>query len=115
MNSSLLLRCRPRRIGFTLIELLVVIAIIAILAALLLPALARSQAKAKSTQCLSNMKQWGLATVLYCGDYEDKLPLFGDIFPWTPDTMWWFQRLISGIPAIMYRMFHHKEVSAWNP
>ena len=89
----MLFRSRLRRTGFTLIELLVVIAIIAILAALLLPALAKAKSKAQSIQCLSNMKQWGLATVMYTSDYEDKIPLFGDQFPPTADTMWWYQRL----------------------
>lgn len=73
MNST------TSRIGFTLIELLVVIAIIAILAAILFPVFAQAKAAAKQTQCLSQMKQIGLASQLYCNDFDDLFPSIAPI------------------------------------
>jgi prepilin-type N-terminal cleavage/methylation domain-containing protein/prepilin-type processing-associated H-X9-DG protein len=108
---------RVRRAGFTLIELLVVIAIIAILAALLLPALAKARAHAVQTQCLSNLKQLNLAMVMYCGDNGDKTPN-SDSVP-GQDIWWWYKELdkvyagVKGRSGSNDMVFHCPKDRGW--
>src|SRR5512138_458517 len=83
-----------QRCGFTLIELLVVIAVIAILAALLLPAIGRAKGKARDTVCFNNLRQWGLATQLYATAHEDFLPPEGFPNPTASHTnLGWYIQL----------------------
>src|SRR5271154_2289678 len=69
-------RTSPRKIGFTLVELLVVIGIISVLIAILLPALSRARAQAKSVACLSNLRQLYYAFALYLEDDKGKTPWY---------------------------------------
>jgi prepilin-type N-terminal cleavage/methylation domain-containing protein/prepilin-type processing-associated H-X9-DG protein len=84
--------------GFTLIELLVVIAIIAILAAMLLPALARAKFAAYRANCASNLHQIGVALRLYVDEFQ-KYPIFGDsrfvVPPTDPRSVFWDYKVLS--------------------
>ena len=73
---------RKRHKGFTLIELLVVIAIIAILAAMLLPALSKARARAKSATCMNNLKQLGVVMLMYAQDWNNILVVAIEGEPW---------------------------------
>ncbi len=89
---------RRRSEGFTLIELLVTIAIIAILAAMLLPAMGAARKKARSAQCQSNLRQLSVTTFLYCQDNNDYLP-----FAWYDDTDPEDNNFLSLLTPVLYQ------------
>jgi len=91
--------CR-RHPGFTLVELLVVIAVIAIVAALLLPALGGAKANGKLTTCLNNLRQVNLAIRLYADDNADSLPVLPDPNPYPNGVGAYYKQLVKGYLAL---------------
>src|SRR6266481_2915907 len=82
--------------GFTLVELLVIIAIIAILGALLLPALGRAKETARRNLCSSNLRQVNLAIRLYADDCSDSLPVLPDPNPYPNGVGAYYKQLVKG-------------------
>lgn len=101
-----------RGAGFTLIELLVVIAIIAILAAMLLPALAKAKEKAHRIQCSNNIKQITLASHLYAGDSKDYLPNPNWNPPWGA-VGWLYDGSLGSVPNLAAAPYNRFPVQAY--
>lgn len=93
----------PSKRGFTLIELLVVISITSLLLSMLLPALSQARESAKMITCASNLRQFGLATVLYSEDYDHFLVpgggSGGSMSPTGKSRPWHSAAAGSGLPA----------------
>jgi prepilin-type N-terminal cleavage/methylation domain-containing protein/prepilin-type processing-associated H-X9-DG protein len=107
----------PHRAGlnqaFTLVEMLVVIAIIALLAALLVPVVSRASARAHSTRCLNNLKQWGTALLQYAPDHDEYLPWDGDdnVSLCFTQSTWW----ANGLPRYVGEKPYESLSSGGNP
>jgi prepilin-type N-terminal cleavage/methylation domain-containing protein/prepilin-type processing-associated H-X9-DG protein len=93
-----------KRAGFTLIELLVVIAIIAVLAALLVPAMKEAMERARTIHCLNNLRQLGVAAHLYAQDHEDVIPACWDQVDTWHSPMWrgeYLEKPKDGEPSML--------------
>ncbi|HWH68512.1 MAG TPA: prepilin-type N-terminal cleavage/methylation domain-containing protein [Candidatus Sulfotelmatobacter sp.] len=112
MKTPLGRTTRTGRSAFTLIELLVVIAIIAILAAMLLPALAKAKERAKRISCLNNLKQLGIATIMYAEDRGGAFPDDGDQSPYRIGSD--FRYAITNSYRVQRNQFYCPANTDWN-